>query len=352
MSIKIKKYNEAWQEKLINLLGFMWKSSNEKEREEKFFWRYINNPYTKEPVIFIAEKDGELAGFRAFVIQKAVLDSEEYQIFSPADAIVHPSYRRMGVFSKLNDFFLEDICAENAKKSVILNLSSNKYSTPGYLKQGWQKSNGLKSYGFKISLYNFLKAKLKNINVFDYTKDKGFILVNKLGQFEISSILYADEMAEFVSDNRQKSKITNIRDIDYFKWRYSNNKHKYRFVYLRSKGELKGYCVIKKSSSLQYSLEEYMAVDTKHLHNIFKKTASVLNIPVFRTMIISNHQKKILNKCGFYKEPALLLKLLKINRLPVLVRPVSLKPQEADFFINGLDIRNMENWLIYQADVH
>jgi hypothetical protein len=349
--IKIVKYSTIHKLKLIDLLKYMWINLDENARLDRFEWRYENNPYQEKPFIYLAFNGEKLAGLRAFVVQRFCLKGINYMVFSPADAIVHPDYRRMGIFTKLNAAFLEDIDNSYLENSVILNLSSNKYSTSGNLKQGWQKTNGSKKYSLKVSTVNFLKTKIFGKDAFDRLSDLN-ISIKRTYQMIISKKLDNSEITDFLAKTRDKEKITNIRDEKYFRWRYAYQGEKYRYIYYIHGDELVGYCIISKLSNIQYFLEEYHAIDSGILKSMIKHAAIGLNIPLLRTMVTSDHQKIQLRKCGLIPEPEFLLKILKVKRLPVIVKPLNPEPSEDNFFINGVDIRKIENWLIFQADKH
>ena len=346
----IVKYSPEYKESLLGLLKIMWKDLKESEVREQFEWRYERNPYHHSPYIYLAVVDAKVVGFRAFVLQLFTLKKSIYQVFSPADAIVHPDYRRKGIFSTLNDFFLKDLAETGMKNALIVNLSSNKYSTPGYLKQGWQETDGLKFYAFRVSLLNYLKNLLGNEK---QKKSAVQIVNNKTGtSIEISQSLNSRDLADFVNENRVKNRLTNLRDESYFLWRYSREGGDIFFLYYRDGGQLKGYAVVKRLSRFQFSLEEYLAADQSLYIELLQTLSKILSISILRTWNLSQDDRALLSKSNFFPEPAGLLKILGKQRLPVLVRPVAKSVKEDDFIIADLDMRHINNWQLYLADKH
>jgi len=132
------KYSIEYKESLLELLSLMWKDLNDAERKRRFEWWYEKIPYFYEPRIYIAVDNEKVVGFRGFIVQKFTNSQKTFNVLNPADIIVHPDYRRRGIFSKLNMLFLQDVLGARNQSNVILNLSSNRLSTPGYLKQGWR----------------------------------------------------------------------------------------------------------------------------------------------------------------------------------------------------------------------
>jgi hypothetical protein len=335
---------------ILDLLALKWQKEKKKDREQFFSWRYESNPYTDAPIIYLAYDQDILIGLRAFVLQKFVLKDYEYLVFSPSDAIIHPSYRRMGLFSLLNVEFLNDINTNFSANKIILNLSSNKFSNSANLKLGWQQSKAKKKYSYKISFVNILKSIIyKKRDIFYnglISKTNGEI------KYEITNLLYASEISSFLFDSRIEGKITNIRDEAFFRWRYAEPFTDFKFVYCWKGSKLKGYMILKNHSSFQSIIEEYFCLDIQIMKEIIEFAVKNLSIPILRTISIGILQNRLLFRCGLIQEPDFVLRLLNRERLPVLVRPICKNPEEKDFFVEKLDLRDMDNWLIYQSDIH
>lgn len=346
--MKIEKYSKNHKSRLLELLQYIWENLDGSERIKKFEWLYENNPYQKEPFIYVALDDEKLVGSRAFVPCNFTVGGSIIKTFCAADAIIHPDYRRRGIFSQLQSALIQDIRALFPDNCIIIALSSNQFSTPGHLKLGLQQTNGIKKYCYKISLFNYMKVRLFKRRKPE--KQTMFQVNKKDTHLELSKKLQASEVSAFLKENRINDKITNVRDEDYFLWKYSYEPEKYTYVYCRKHSTLIGYMIIKHISDYQSSIEEYFSLDPKVLRSMINVAAIKLTIPIMRTQVLTTQEKKVLQKCGFITEPDLLLKLLKKKRLPVLIRPIQLETVEKDFFINSIDIRNIDNWQIYLAD--
>lgn len=343
-------YSLQYKEQVVFLLKNMWKSLDETQRRERFEWRYEKNPYHSEPFIYVALDNNKVAAFRGFVLQHFIQNGKTYKVFSPADAIVHPDYRRMGLFSKLTIRCLEDIHAQFPDNSLVLNLSSNHLSTPGYLKKGWQATNGLKNYAYRISFKKFVSSKFSrsspdSVDPQARISKKGYLL-------EISNKLNSKEFSSIAEKTREPQKLSNVRDQAYFNWRYSYQPELYTYVSCWQGEYLAGFAVIENISSAQSRLCEYCAPDYHILQLILDFAIKYLSIPIMRTYALSGMDKKLLAKCGFVNEPSMLLNIIKKQRLPVLVRPTRPEPEDQDFLINGSDIRDINKWQICLADKH
>ncbi len=347
---EIIKYSTEYKKDLLDLLKFLWTHLDQPDQKEFFEWRYEKNPYTQDPFIYIAIHNQKVVGCRAFVVQRFVYGkSKEIKVFSPADAIVHPQYRRKGILSRLNKAFFEDKANFYPGNKLILNLSSNQYSTPVCLKQQWKETNGIKSFCIKASLLNYIliKTGFKKVR-----QQENSLIKKQTYKIKITHKLKSAEISSLINHCRNPEKISNIRDADYFNWRYFYETESYTFIYYYQNNILKGYLIIKKLTDTQYKIWEYATAEPGILKRMIKAVMHQKTIPFLRSWALSADDKYLMKKCGFIAAPVKLWNFLGKKRLPVLVRPVKPEINDHDFFIDGIDIKNINNWQIFLADSH
>lgn len=350
-NISIRGYSKEDKSSIIELLRYLLKGFSESERTELFEWRYERNPYNNKPLIFLAFSGDTLVGFRAYLIQYFLISDKKITVISPADTIVHPEYRRRGIISMLNKQSLEKIYLEHSVDSILLNTTTSKNAMPTYLKFNWFPcSNKNKVYGYRFSIFNISKSLLK-INKNTNKVDK-ISFLNAGLIFDITKEINSSIILEFIRIVRDKSKFTNIRDKLFFDWRYSYERDKYFLIKCNLNNTLVGYTILKKLSNYEYSIEEYLAKDSKTLRLMFEAIQKKLDIPIIRTIIFSNEDKRIMKSCGFLVESNLFIKIFKKQRFPALVRPTKPNLSNDDFLIGGIDIRDIENWQLFQSDRH
>ncbi len=348
MDYQIIPFSDKYKTSLIRLLGYMWKDLSENQIKKKFEWRYELNPFQKKAYICLAiDETDNVVGFRAFVVQEFCLKNEKIKIFNPADAIIHPEHRRKGIFSKLTNMLIETVAA-NDDRGLILNLSSNEKSTPGYLKLGWRRTNGVKKYGYKVSAKNLLASRKER----EIEEHKGN---STYGTFELTNVIKAEQLGKVdVNISAHANTIQNCRSEAYYRWRYEQvpDKDSYFFTYLIDKGKITAYAIIKKHSTIQYSLMEHGAETQFSFKFMIDKVVKKVQIPILRSWMINQESQEVLSKCGFYTEKPWMLNLLKKERLSVLARPAVESPTDEDFFLNDIDILDINNWNIHIADSH
>ena len=343
------KYSIEHKEATLKLLAFLWTHLDVQHRRQLFAWRYEQNPFATRDYMYLAISGNQVVGFRAFVTQIIECKGKQVAGLTAADAVVHPEFRRKGIFSGLIRFFLNDARDNPAGETIIYNLSSNEYSTPGYLKLGWQATSGLKRFALHydpLQHFRLRVGKPKGSEIkFGVHHLKGATL-------EISTMVYAEEMGELAERHSPEPEIRCIRDTAYFNWRYAFRDKTYIFVYFRVQGRLESYLVLNKVSNSQFLLWEYAATNTPALKTTIKSSVRIIGIPFLRAWVLSCYDSARLRRCGFMSAPTKLWNLLGKKRLPVLVRPVGLTVLEDNFFVDGVDIRDIENWQLFLADRH
>ena len=106
------------------------------DRTREFFrWKHLDNPFGPS-LMLLAEHDGMVVGLRAFMRWSWNGPDGAIGAARAVDTATHPSYRRLGIFSRLTGSAVELL--RNEGTSLIFNTPNEK-SLPGYLKMGWVK---------------------------------------------------------------------------------------------------------------------------------------------------------------------------------------------------------------------
>jgi hypothetical protein len=144
-----------------------------------------------------------------------------------------------------------------------------------------------------------------------------------------------------------------LKDEEFFRWRFNNKRKKYMFYYCRKEHTTVAYMVIRLSpnghrgyiideaSCDDTSMESMLRVALEHEH------FDVLSIYDLR---LDKDIVQCLKGLGF-RAGGLMRLFEKRTRgeWPLLVRPVKQEYVEDDWFLNGLDVRQAENWHIREV---
>lgn len=348
--IKIVPYTDAFRLRALELLQLLWSHLPKEEHSRLFDWRYRNKPGQSGPPIYLAMKGETVVGFKAFVEHPFLLGSNELiRTYTPADAIVHPDFRRRGVSRALSRALLAEAGQKSKGEGLIFNLSSNEESTKGNLRQGWQASNGRKRFVLLASPASYLRQKVLKSS--PGAPDQRQADAGGLS-YETTALPKAGEMARLAGACRNPRRLTGLRDADYFRWRYDFQPELYHFAYAHAGDEMLAYLVIRKVSHTQYLLWEYASKEAGDLKRLLSWHVTVRRIPFLRSWALSQSDIELLKSCGFLAPPSRLWRILGKEGLPVLVRPLSAQAMEQGFFLGGRDIRDMDNWQLFLSDRH
>jgi len=354
LDIHICKYDSGLKDQLVDFLGLKWENTNTDERKKRFEWSYENNPYTKEPFIYLALHGEQIIAQRSFVVQKFVCNNHEFLVGVPADAIVHPDFRRQGLFSKLTDYAFEDMVADSNIR-FLLSLSSNEVSTLGNLKYGFIPV-GKREYMYFLSPVNGLKK------IFRYNEDLDSTVVSQKNNvtIEITRELRIREISDFMQRFVEKDKIHNVRDDDFYAWQFADSPYEHIYAYSREGAEITGYLSLRKNDNKYCSLMEYGYLSSTHFRYLIEETSRRILAPGMIVPTFNRGQNEILDleRSGFNYPNDIRVKLLKTlkfipkNNLPgLLVKPISQEFSDNAYFIDGVDMRVDRNWFLFQSDV-
>lgn len=89
---------------VLELYEVIW---DHERTEEWLQWRFGANPLVDDVQMIVAEADGQVIGTEPTLVFRMRAGPERFTAYQPADWMVHPDYRRKGVFSRMTETFLE-----------------------------------------------------------------------------------------------------------------------------------------------------------------------------------------------------------------------------------------------------
>ena len=353
MNYKIIKYENKYRAKVLKLFNHLYLLNSE-EIENLFSWKYEKNPYTCEPLAFIALKDEKVISFRGFFMQKFRIKDQYFKIANLADTITDPDFRRQGLFYQTTKYAI-DVISKEPDIKLLLNLSASWPPTGGYLKLGWQEiatRDRLYFMTVRGLINELFKKKHKNFK--EHIKNSEDIFHNKQGSenINITSKVYANEISTLVHELTDFSKITNVRDEEYYNWRYSNLIFNYIFVYQWNGNKLISFLVYKERLDQRFTLIDYCFDNYQSFGNMLSFSLKKLKPTIIDTWIISREREfvNILKKHGFISMKMLYKFSKKLIHPPALVRPTNKNLNEKDWIIDSLNIKEVGSWNLFHID--
>lgn len=300
--MKIVPYNINLFEQTMKCLEFLYGS--ELVKNTKYIkWKYHDNPYTEKPLGIIAMHDGEVIGFRGYMALKWQVNGREFKLLCAGDTVVKPEHRRKGLSVRMGYRAFEEYESEY---KAILNFSGGTNSHPGYYKLGF------------VPLLDKIDMYLQKEEV---PKE----------QPEISNQPNVNTVTE-------PNKISLVQDDKFHNWRFKNPRHEYKFYY-----HGQDFILVSKKDTGVRTILDYSENSIKNFNTILQHITGEkwyywLYIKKYSN---SKRVRKSLNDFGFQEK--------KNITNPILVRPTKKDYSEEDWFIEGLDIRNPENWKLREV---
>jgi len=359
------RFEESYKDQVVDFLGEYISGVNKNKRKEIFEWVYEKNPYVQHLLAYLAVDRDKVVGFRGFIPQKFKVNDNFFRVIVPTNGTVHPDYRRKGIFTKLSEFSLDDI-SDISDMKLILSLSPNEAATKALKKAGYVPVGQRRKLYF-LSILNFFKKTRDGLSNKNNTllKEGDF-------QIEITDELKSEKISRLMEKYVEDHKLTNVRDPDFYKWRFEESPQDNIFIYCEKDNELLGYLVIEQhtlsiSSDKQieyYMLMEYGYTKKKYLEKLLDILVDELSIPGIMSYMFTRRDEEIslFKKYGFKDGNHFSLKLIgrifNTDRISdvylpgAMLKPASKNIEDKDFVIFGKDARKVKNWSLFRSDVH
>jgi GNAT superfamily N-acetyltransferase len=345
---EIRPYEPELMYQVVNLLHYLW-GGRPDVNVSYFKWKYNENPYTESPLGIVALHKDEVIGFRGYFGTKwEILGSElRLVVLCPGDTCVHPDHRRAGLSVAMGNKAIEQY---EPQYGVFLSLSATKNSTPGYLKMGFVTLLD-KSYLTRYSPLSLLMKKFRLTSDKRTERRKNRIEFGEFGDIIVTNTPRPEEMYSVLGQQGCNGrKIRLHQDEEYFRWRFRNRINRYVFYYHRKADKINAYVVMRIlqrgriGNILDYAEMEESGIERVLRYVIRRKDFDILLI---YNLGFSDNFPQLLKHLGF-RENSLIRKreIKKRGVWPVMVRPVKRDCDENDWFIGGLDIRDIRNWEI------
>lgn len=279
MNLQITELDKKEMNKVIDLFCLVWNEPIDKVRD-KTNWAFSNN-FSK--VLVFKNKEGEIIAVRGGIKWPLIYNDKELNCYQFHGTCVHPDYRRIGLFTKLNKEFIQSCNLEKAE--LIFNVSV-KASKLGYEKLGWQYIKGFRRLTY---IRKPIRLIFKNRN---QSQDK---LIHPKVKNEI------DVSNDFIDarNNKLKNTIHCKYTNEFLKWRLSNESENYKEA--KTKDALIIYKVKYSNGEKEIIIGECFLIEYK-----FKPFSEVIDL------LIKNENPDILYTYIFNTHPCYTFFLKKI----------------------------------------
>jgi GNAT superfamily N-acetyltransferase len=328
--INFKPYSSVNESEVLALLEPLWGNMDIETRKAYFQWKYVDNPAVNTTCAFIAidENTGKVIGFRGYYFMHYFYKQNPLKIAAYSDVVIHPDYRKQGLFEKLTLDSMKQLEKHNSV-AFYNTISNNTWpSSLGYLKMGSV------SLGEKSDYYRFFLLK-PSVRAGDfkltYQRDVDPVFIKKIN--------------EILSENE---KITPDFTTQFLRWRYANPAQQYHFIYAYNGNQPVGFVSFYRINDKRVYLLDYATTEQAVFPKMMHAIAYYTNCRIIQTWTVSKEKRAMLQlkKAGFISLNFLYRIMRKKMQPPILIRPGTIKYKPEAFIYQGKDLRNEYNWHI------
>lgn len=196
---------------------------------ELWRWKHLSNPLNEpDPSVVVALDGGMVVGARPLMRVNLRYQGFLLRAVVPCDTMVHPEYRRHGLFSRMNELAIHN---ERAKGTALFFNFPNRISGAGYLNQGWSEVAMLQDLVLVINPNKVASTVLES----DLISSVGATIYrallgarafrNRLPAGEVTTVAY-DEYSDIPSGVPMlydPDRIELVRDPEFMRWRLDAN---------------------------------------------------------------------------------------------------------------------------------
>lgn len=243
------RFNRELKEQVVHLQQYLWGS--DLELNARYLdWKYFQNPYLAQPLVYLAVYQGQVVGMRGFYGSLWHMGrlEETWEVPVAADAVVHPDHRRKGLYLRIGEFAEDDLQSQGY--AYTLSVSGSPAVRNANLGRGWNVVGEWQVWytpGEKEKPPGFLKRLVDKQSSSKKTDEKSLFWhldkKNRIGNISIEKHPRLQAMAELAGKSGGDH-IRHVRDISFFSWRFDNPFSNYRFLYY-GEGNPLGFLVLR-----------------------------------------------------------------------------------------------------------
>jgi len=273
---QIVRYQPEHRGRVAKLQKGLW-SPYPRLNEAYLDWKHLRNPYTREPLIYLAMAGEQVVGMRGFFGARWLVGSPPQRVLMPCagDLIIAKEHRNRGLVAAIMEVALRDLAERGYDYSI--SLSAGSLTLLSQIATGWRSIGSLglmehaaavpgrlpalwalaKKSGRISGLHRRLRdfARRRQAAILQSPRPRQFEWLDRLSarcghriddRIAIELAPRPHEMADLVARLASDGRIRNAQDEEYFGWRFQNPLSHYRFLVWRD-SRLEGFLVLRAS---------------------------------------------------------------------------------------------------------
>lgn len=371
---EIVKYRPEFKHKVLELQKHLW-GPNKHINASYLEWKYYSNPYADKPLIHVAFCGEQVVGMRGFwaASWEFGLIPRNFLCLLGVDAVVDPNHRRRGILKNMTKVTLEEL--DNTGFEYIISLSANRSSAANLMKLGWQSAGFLDTAQWRndrgkkksgsvriisekpvlLTVYRNLRKATKFLTRSQQGDssfcafDKNSIRWNRKFESNISieKSPRPKAMAELVHRIGNDGRMRQVRDSQFFQWRFLNPRSAYRFIFWEN-SSLEGYLILRASVGGKGGITIVDLEATSHeLKGSLIETALKLcnfNSITIWSATVEDEERSLLHKNGFRFSAGSENMSGDYYRPSVLIRPIFKGNSQNNWSVFDRQLLELANW--------
>lgn len=312
---KVRDGNKEDMEAILSLRKLVFGDEEKDKLDPKFWkWEFIENPHGHS-LIYIVEEGGKIIGHFADLARRFSAKGKEVIGTLSLDLMVHPDYRRKGIFEEMGRYAAQRVKSEGG---LFLTAYPIRIETiRGFIKIGWKEVTKLPVLVYPIK---FSRIANRYLHFFPlsflvggmarlfYTLFFSPRRCNKTEGIEIEEVgRLDDEFDRFWEKAISLYPIMGIRDQTYMTWRYFQHPSRTYSIYRATKkGEMGGFIVLRKVALLEFNsavIVDLLTLDKDFLMALVSKGIEQSRrdgVDLLGFMVSKSHPNyRVLRECGF-----------------------------------------------------
>jgi GNAT superfamily N-acetyltransferase len=263
---EIVKYRPEFKPQVLDLQKHLWSPDIALNRAY-FEWKYEQNPYIQEPLIYLALHHTKVIGMRGMYGAKWQIGSPPSTFIAPLadDLVIAPEHRNRGVFTRIMSAAFDDLASKGYR--YLFSLSGGRRTVLGSLTMGWKSVGPGQPVGWRAKHAVVFQSARRAVGqlrffwryanapiLFAKCEHQPFIHLDRAGASRLirgNDLVSLERrpqttaMAKLVEQLCYDGRIRHVRDQEYLLWRFRNPRHEFRFLYWGDQ-QLKGYLVLQR----------------------------------------------------------------------------------------------------------
>ncbi|MCB1120846.1 MAG: GNAT family N-acetyltransferase [Verrucomicrobiae bacterium] len=349
MSYRVESYRPEHRDGVLEIQKHLW--SPHREINDAFMsWKYENNPYIRNPQIYLALSGEKVVGMRGAFGCRWFMGQPQsaLSVACMGDFVIDPAHRNKGLFTKIMQFALADLLDQGYE--YVFSLSANHLNQLSALAMGW-RSLGILDVRLRTGLAFRIRRKIRH-HLKLGEEDPSGLLDRKLNKpvFKDGRTLVLEkeprleQMAALVNEIPNDNRLRHDKSVDFFRWRFNNPLCQYRFLYT---GALDGYLVLQTFKFRDQGLVNIVDWEAKDMDTVrcLLRTAVGLckylrlsfTLPRFESELLG-----LIDQLGF--ERKIFASGIGEYKPTILMRALSAGPIKGTWTLGGMDLVNPETW--------